>query len=174
MRLLEGERQRAVRLERRARRKRGRTVARHRQHGRLAAGKPLRTDEVDLVGDEPERRELVGAADDDRVRRRIDAGHIARFGRARRQTATLTDREVRDPGVRSYQRSVTGADFARRGGRRREPREDVAVVSAFDEANVLRLGFVGDRQTEPCGVPARCGFVAVAQRKQESGQLLGR
>ena len=65
-------------------------------------------------------------------------------------------------------------DVAGLGGARQQPLDDVGVAAARDEADVLAVRLLGDRQIEPAREFARLRLGALAERKAQEVELLAR
>ncbi len=85
----------------------------------------------------------------------------------------LADGVAGDALVAAERAAVGVDDVAGLGRVGAEAGDEVAVVALRDEADVLALGLVGERQAEAAGVGAGLGLGQAAQGKAQESQLLG-
>ena len=137
--------------------------ARGRALGGLDVPVELRRDQARLL----ERR---AAADRHGPAARLDLDHVAGLSHGDPQPSALADREPLDPVMPAEARPAFIHDLARRlqSG---PPRPDEAqVVVVGDEADLLAVRLVVDREVEPSGDRPDLGLRRAAHREQDVGQ----
>ena len=110
-----------------------------------------------------------------RIRRGIDSRDVAGAVAAARQPGALADRDssrCRRACRRARRSRCDDRALAAKPGT--DSLENVAIVAAFNEADVLRLRLVVDRQPQTARVLARRGLIEVAERQQQSLSCCGR
>jgi cytoskeleton protein RodZ len=173
LRTLEPKRDAAVTGENRGGRCRRGAVSHHRKKRRFAR-KTFRADKIALVGLDDDGKQIFRAADHDRVRCRVDVGYVARALGSGGEAGALTDGIVCDTAVFADSPAAGVDDVAFAIDLGTNAPENAAIISAFDETDVLRLGFVVHRKTEPPGVFARGRLIEPPERQQQALQLCGR
>src|SRR4051794_3827941 len=120
--------------------------------GRRGAG-PARVGEIDARAGAGRAR-----ADDDAAAGGVEGLDVEGLAVGDAQAAALADRVAGDALVPAERAAVGVDDLARLGRVGAEAGDEVAVVALRDEADVLALGLVGERQAEAAGVGAGLGL----------------
>ena len=104
--------------------------------------------------------------------RSVDAGDPARDAVADAEAAALADREAMDAAVLGQRRAL-GVDDppGLSAAGRRLALDEAGVVTVGDEADLLALRLLGDRQAESTGMRAHLALGEVAERKARPGEL---
>ena len=121
-------------------------------------------------------REGFFRSDDDLIFCGVDLENVERVvvivvTAANAETFALADGEMDDAVMLAEHAAVDMHDLAGLLGFRANFFHDFCVVAAGDEADILRVRFVGGEQTKPFGVLARDVFCPAAQRKPQEIQL---
>ena len=121
-------------------------------------------------------REGFFRADDDLIFRGVDAQDVERVvvivvTAADAETFALADGEMDDAVMLAEDAAIDVDDLAGLLGFGANFFDDLRVVAAGDEADVLRVRFVGGEQAKPLGVLARDVLRPAAQRKPQEIQL---
>src|SRR5690606_22620421 len=111
-------------------------------------------------------------ADPDVAALRVDRDDVARLRAAAAETAALADREAVDAAVPAELDAGLVDDPTRPAPRRVEaPLDEIGIGFADDEADVLALGLVRDRELERARERADGGLVEVAEREERRREL---
>ena len=127
---------------------------------------------------DPASRQRFARADDDAGPRGVqfdDKQRCAGAEAAKPQAAPLANRVMDDARMASEHPAINMHDVARHRRARRQAFDEIAVSAGWHEANILAVGFIGDRQAKPAGEGADLGFFHIAERKPQQLELrLGR
>src|SRR5262249_25537747 len=127
---------------------------------------------VDLAQPHPAGAQGIARPDHDAPRGGVEPDHVERTAGGDAKPATLTDGEMDDAGMAAEHAAVEIDDVAGLGGPRLEPFDHLAVAAGGDEADVLAVMLVGDRQAEPARKLAGLGLGLVAEREAQEIKLL--
>ena len=134
-------------------------------------------DPIEAAASQAASGQLGVGAYGDAVAGRIDIEHVERRGRTYAEALALADGEVEDAVVAAEEFAAGGDEFP--GGLRylfallfKIGGEELLVVAAGDEADLLRVGLLGQSQAVRTGDFADLGLGQAAQRKERARQLL--
>src|SRR5579863_6392215 len=114
---------------------------------------------------------------DDLLLRAADLDHVQRRSSGDAKSLSLTDREVMNAGVLADDFTTCSHEFASCIRQRLTLLGEIGIdealiVSAGDEADLLRVGLLGKRQTVLARKFAHLRLLHVSQRKESSAQLI--
>src|SRR5262249_32282844 len=89
------------------------------------------------------------------------------------EPAALADGEMDDSVVAAKHAAVEIDDFARSGGARTQPFDDVGIAAARHKADILTVLLIGDREPEAARQFTRLELGAVAEREAQQVELGG-
>src|SRR5262249_59632600 len=102
---------------------------------------------------------------DDASRWRIEPHNVERRAGSNAEPAALADGEMDDSIMAAEHAAVEIDDFARCGGARTQPFDDVGIAAARHKADILAVLLIGDREPEAARQFTRLELGAVTERE---------
>ena len=130
-----------------------------------------RTDPVHLTQDNAARLQRLARSDHHAMRIGLEPHHIERLRRGNAKTTALTDGEVHNALMATEHAALQVDDLAGRDSVGLQAVDDVGVAAGGNEADVLAVVLVGDRQIEAMRQRARLALAHVAKRKAYAVEL---
>src|SRR5579862_7380682 len=129
---------------------------------------------IDIAEPDAARAQRFARTDHDPARGGVEPHDIERRAGREAETAALADGEMDDAVMMAQHPAVEVDDFARRRGARAQSLDDVRIMPARHEADVLAVLLVGDRKAEPARQFAGIRFAAIAERETQQIELPAR